>query len=308
MHSNEAGMEYGDSTGHMGYSFRGDNLGQRCFNGDKSWQLGWYVGGYHSPSLAAGAPLSFTLIPTSKFDLESTGTTSKFVVIQVANSFYLMFNEASSFNSQTGEAVNEVTVVQGGTGPPSSLSFQSSTLVKSLAQGETWTAQSETAAVTILISEINTQEHFAAIELTAGPPLAPGPAQQCGTESGCCDQVSVPLDFGALTMVREDKSCCQNACTWTAAISTETLVLAFWPAFQAYLVTSDVSYSSCNYSGGDISYYPPMLPVEVVQASCAQPQNKEIGAANSTRGRPGLWHAATLTFTLLFFWFYLLLL
>jgi hypothetical protein len=41
-HANEVGT-YKDQSGMMGYSYGQDNGPMMCFNGAKSWQLGWYA-------------------------------------------------------------------------------------------------------------------------------------------------------------------------------------------------------------------------------------------------------------------------
>ncbi|KAI2503877.1 Gametolysin peptidase M11 [Fragilaria crotonensis] len=41
-HSSEGSTEYGDQSGLMGYSYGNDDGPIMCFNGPKTWQLGWF--------------------------------------------------------------------------------------------------------------------------------------------------------------------------------------------------------------------------------------------------------------------------
>ena len=48
MHSGDSFNEYGDRSCLMGYSYSYDDYPYMCFNGAKSWELGWYSDGHVS--------------------------------------------------------------------------------------------------------------------------------------------------------------------------------------------------------------------------------------------------------------------
>lgn len=113
-HSNEANEEYGDRSGIMGASFTGSETPRMCFNGPKSWQLGWYddrtktvpVGSY------GWAGNLYGVADYRKTSYTAWGGSDIILVkIQGINEdLYVSFNRKSGINSETQEGGDQVLV------------------------------------------------------------------------------------------------------------------------------------------------------------------------------------------------------
>lgn len=112
-HSNEVtstggSREYADQSGLMGFSYPSlDDSPAMCFNGPKSWQLGWYEGSYLEIDYLEG--WTGRLVGVVDYDPELTNQT---IVLRFEAGFelyyYIAFNHAVSFNSGTLEGKNQV--------------------------------------------------------------------------------------------------------------------------------------------------------------------------------------------------------
>ena len=89
-----------------------------------------------------------------------------------------MFNDASGMNSDTGEARNMVTVVQGGKEEAGVLSFEGSDLVAKLDTTSVPYFVSDSISVSVIEIDVGGSERLATaiISLTLGPTTAPTPA------------------------------------------------------------------------------------------------------------------------------------
>jgi hypothetical protein len=111
-HSGEGSSDYGDQTGLMGYSYWEDDT-KMCFNGAKSWELGWY------------SDKSFSFTPGNNgFGYEWTGTIGNIVdysqsdnpvIIQLQRPegevhWYVSFNYPKGINSRTREGRRRVVI------------------------------------------------------------------------------------------------------------------------------------------------------------------------------------------------------
>jgi hypothetical protein len=96
----------------MGYTTSVRNAPRTCFNGVENWQLQWYASN-HLYLNANSAPRLIKLVTFVDFDKAGSNP----VVINVANVLYLQYNRAKSFNIDTGEQKDAVTVTRRTPGP-----------------------------------------------------------------------------------------------------------------------------------------------------------------------------------------------
>ncbi|KAG7353359.1 gametolysin peptidase M11 [Nitzschia inconspicua] len=111
-HSGRGGNEYGDQSGMMGLSY-GLNDGPRmCFNPSNSWRLGWYSG---QRAVFNGSRDSITYSIVGVVDYDASDP-SKRVVVRVESgrpaNFFIGFNRARGFNSETRMARDQVVIVE----------------------------------------------------------------------------------------------------------------------------------------------------------------------------------------------------
>jgi hypothetical protein len=111
IHSNENGIAYGDSTDYMASGQKASDWPRKCFNGLKNWQLGWY----QSRQLALDNLFEEGhVVKLAAFvDFDRTAPDEP-VVANVADELYLEYNLATSFNADTEEKQNEVTITTPG--------------------------------------------------------------------------------------------------------------------------------------------------------------------------------------------------
>ncbi len=98
----------------MGNPLYSDDVGKMCFNGAKSWQLGWYDTNTHTFKPTDGAWLGKIV---GVADFKNNPHNSPVVVkleTNTSNDYFVTFNRATGCNSQNDEADNQVTVVQTG--------------------------------------------------------------------------------------------------------------------------------------------------------------------------------------------------
>jgi len=124
-HSNQDGVEYGDLTDIMGYTEQSQKEPPRkCFNGAKSWLLGWYSEKSTSINIRPSDPEIFDLNLISPTSYEIVTAQDGFSVLVeistgesdddgVSSNYYLMYNLQDSFNSGVGAFADMVTITKG---------------------------------------------------------------------------------------------------------------------------------------------------------------------------------------------------
>jgi hypothetical protein len=111
VHSNENGIAYGDSTDYMASGQKATDFPRKCFNGLKNWQLGWYQS--RQLTLDKLFEEGYVVKLAAFVDFDRTAVDEP-VVLNVADELYLEYNLAKSFNADTEEKVNEVTITAPG--------------------------------------------------------------------------------------------------------------------------------------------------------------------------------------------------
>lgn len=109
LHANADGVDYADRTGYMGSGYKDPQWPQKCFNGYNSWNFGWYSTRHlsHNPAVNGDR-----LIQLATFvDYDKT-TTEEFVIVNVANRFYLQYIRAKGFNIDTEQKADQVTITE----------------------------------------------------------------------------------------------------------------------------------------------------------------------------------------------------
>ena len=127
-HAYEDGIKYADTTGYMSRSFRSTDGPLRCYNGQQNDMLGWFDERKMSFNpISKSGP---TLVRLAAFvDIDQTNPNEP-VLVNVADTVYLQYNVARSFNSGTGEKANSVTITE--------KSSQGSELLSGLTAGNTF--------------------------------------------------------------------------------------------------------------------------------------------------------------------------
>ena len=109
LHSNENFIKYDDKTGYMARGYRNSDWPLRCFNGQNNDHLGWYDQRKSSFQPINTGP---ALIDLAAFvDYSKPGSQSSPVLIDLADKLYLQYNRAKTFNADTGEMPDQITVV-----------------------------------------------------------------------------------------------------------------------------------------------------------------------------------------------------
>ena len=116
-HSGEGTNEYEDRSCSMGYSCDLGKCWPRCFNGAKSFQLGWYnsrTTTINMLSTSTVSPTTITLIGVSDHQNSQSSSSAKVVVKLETGTIdhYIAFNRQSGINSGTGKYGNEVIVTK----------------------------------------------------------------------------------------------------------------------------------------------------------------------------------------------------
>jgi hypothetical protein len=101
--------EYGDTTGLMGYSTAELGTPVSCFNGQKNDQLGWYSDRTLSLNASITASKTWGGRLFAFVDYDKTPADGH-VLIKVGNMF-IQWNRAKSFNNETREHRDKVTIV-----------------------------------------------------------------------------------------------------------------------------------------------------------------------------------------------------
>jgi hypothetical protein len=97
----------------MGYSY-GDSDTKMCFNGAKSWELGWYADKRHVEIDVSTTIRSYSgkLVPILDDPEESGDPMIIKVETGLDEDYYIAFNRASGFNADTREGGNTVMVTK----------------------------------------------------------------------------------------------------------------------------------------------------------------------------------------------------
>jgi hypothetical protein len=116
-HSGLGTDKYGDQTCIMGYSYISDASTESphmCFNGAKSFYLGWYASRTQTLdilSVSTFSPTTITLIGISDFKATTAG--SVYVVVKLetgAIDYYISFNRMAGVNNETQAYPNQVLI------------------------------------------------------------------------------------------------------------------------------------------------------------------------------------------------------
>ncbi len=182
-HSGENGGEYSDGTGAMGYANRFDDQ-ELCFNAAKNYQLGWYAARVTEmdPLAIPGGQVTYRLNGVVDFDTEDD-----YIAVRLdfegdkkgGKDYYIGFNRATDFNSQTREAENQVTVLEKENPDHWGLGrngYGQSWLKAKLDQGDDYTMVLKGQPVTISVLSINGA--VATVKITGGSSGTSEPSQE----------------------------------------------------------------------------------------------------------------------------------
>jgi Gametolysin peptidase M11 len=108
-HAAADGIDYADRSGYMGSGYTDNTWPRKCFNGYNSWKLGWYASRHGTVN-----PLSDgnRLVKLATFVDAATAASDEYVVLNIADQFYLVYNLARDFNVDTEQKKNQVTITQ----------------------------------------------------------------------------------------------------------------------------------------------------------------------------------------------------
>jgi hypothetical protein len=112
-HANQDGEKYGDSTDYMAAGYRSQTQPRRCFNGIKSWELGWYKTRHHWIDPLTSGDQLIKLAPMVDFDKTSA---DEAVIISIRDEYFVTFNRAKGMNIGTGNKRNQVILTTQGDG------------------------------------------------------------------------------------------------------------------------------------------------------------------------------------------------
>ncbi len=220
-HSNELGT-YQDQTGMMGYSYGVDDSPQMCFNAAKSWQSQWYTSKsiIVDPSADVGYCFEGRLYGIADY----SNPASSVVLVKIDDSsstdIYVAFNRKIGINSNTQEAVNQVTVVSaGGEG----ISYSASELLAKLGAGGVWSGIIYGKTMTVHVLSINTSVSpaYATVRISEnGNPCSP-PADNPIARSVTTDApISTPGPTSSPTSIPTSTASPTSASPTTSSPST----------------------------------------------------------------------------------------
>lgn len=181
-HSNEAGIEYNDQSGYMGYSYGAKDTPKMCFNAYHSWMLGWYNSKVRD--LTSSEPFEGELSPITDYN----STNSVYVLIRVVD-YFISYNKKEGFNSGTVEGADQVLVFRS--------QSVNSDLVAKLGPGTQYTLPDLGNNKTIKVHAIVSSKAFLSVLdlVTQAPTLSPTrsqkkPATNNPTKRATCKPVS----------------------------------------------------------------------------------------------------------------------
>jgi len=167
-HSGERSNPYGDQSGLMGYSYGRDDGPRMCFNGAKTYQLGWFKEYHQDLSSNSGF---FTwegnLLGFVNRDLITDGEKMILRITDNTNLHYFVhFNRGESFNRGTKEGKDLVLVASGYKGQDGKY-FRSSLLAE-LNTGQRFTVsgfEGGVASLKISVLSINLETNRARVNI-----------------------------------------------------------------------------------------------------------------------------------------------
>lgn len=117
-HAGEGGGPYADQSGMMGYSYDDDTTNM-CFNGPKTYQLGWFSN-YHV-DISGSNTFSQQVDLVGFVERDSIQNQEEKMIIRITptiggDDYYIHFNRDSGFNDGTKEGQNQVLVAKRGSG------------------------------------------------------------------------------------------------------------------------------------------------------------------------------------------------
>ena len=120
--------EYGDTTGMMGFSYEIKNWPRKCFNAEKSWNLGWYKDRHRTIDARTLTTWGGRFIGIPSYNDTNVRENEDFISIVKIRTYrffhsrdvYIMFNEKKTMNFDTSRFPNSVTIVRGKAGGKSS--------------------------------------------------------------------------------------------------------------------------------------------------------------------------------------------
>ncbi|KAI2488977.1 Gametolysin peptidase M11 [Fragilaria crotonensis] len=122
-HSSEGTDAYGDQSGMMGYSYSSDDGPVMCFNGPKTWQLGWFSDYHVDLAVATGISWTGNLVG---FAQKADAALTDKMIIRIRSSAtdtYVSFNRKIGINSGTREGGDQVLVATRAPGTGYALSY-----------------------------------------------------------------------------------------------------------------------------------------------------------------------------------------
>ena len=207
VHSGQGSSVQGDTTGYMGTGSKIQGTPAKCFNGHKTWLLNWY------PKIVADVYKTQKFLLVANVHLHNSNAPNEFGVIKAGKKSFLLFNRKSSFNHETGEMGDRVTVTNKAKGGNSKLR-------KGLAEGQMFQHRNyidgKSLQVKVCSMTIGTDKDVAEISigLSGSPdacssPVCIGKASTCSASSECCGTLAClgsKCDFCR----RQGKSCTRD--------------------------------------------------------------------------------------------------
>lgn len=109
LHAHADGIEYNDRTGYMGSGYTDPDGPIKCFNGYNSYLFGWYSSHHLDLNLGKDDGRVVSLAAFVDYDKASS---SDSVVINIGNTYYLVYNRKKGFNSGTEQKQDQITITQ----------------------------------------------------------------------------------------------------------------------------------------------------------------------------------------------------
>jgi hypothetical protein len=122
LHSNANGKAYADRSGYMGSGYTETEWPQKCFNGYNSYIFGWYRDHHLDWNVVKDGD---RLIDIATFVDYKQASGNEYIIVNLVDTYFLLYNKAKDFNIDTEQKVDQVTITQpvsGGTDSKAGLS------------------------------------------------------------------------------------------------------------------------------------------------------------------------------------------
>ena len=202
-HSGED-LTYDDMSGYMGYSVADQDGPFKCFNGAKSWQLGWYSDGHESiSSMPVNGKREYEGRLIGAAEYKKLELSSDRVIVQInghQSDYYVSFNAQKGINSGTDEGGDEVLVHS----RPIGQDYRESMLVAKLSAGQQYTLSGASDfIVRVDAIDINSSPSYANVFI--GPP-------PCLSDSDCdkgefCTEYNCDVSTGTCSAIQDCSKC-----------------------------------------------------------------------------------------------------